>query len=256
MPGKQTILQTNQKTWDKVAYKYYTKATALPYWGPYHICKKKNLLGNVKGKTLLEVGSGSGLSIKYLMQKGAKKIFAFDISPEQNKIASSENKKHIENGSVVLFQSPMEKKITLPEKVDIVYSIYAIGWTVDPIKTLKNIYSYLKEGGLFVWSWEHPDFNRTAFGDGKVAYQYSYFDKESYKIKRWKDSGGVYLYPRTVSYWFKSLKEAGFEVIDFLEPEPEKFSKENKDIKASNGYYYYKKALTVPCTMIFICKKM
>ncbi|QED50007.1 class I SAM-dependent methyltransferase [Cytobacillus dafuensis] len=39
---------------------------------------------------------------------------------------------------------------------DIVYSIYAFGWTTDLPTTLKYIYFYLKKDGSFIFSWEHP----------------------------------------------------------------------------------------------------
>ena len=253
---KKRILEANEKTWDEVAEKYHNGATALPYWGPYKVFGNKNLLGNVRDKILLEIGFGSGLSIKYLMNKGAKKIYGLDISSEQVKIATTENKNCLDKQKVFLFKSKMEKKIKLPVKVDIVYSIYAVGWTVSPKKTLDNIYSYLKKGGLFVWSWEHPDFNRTSIKGDKVYYDYSYFDKDSYKIRRWKNTkDGVYLYPRTVAFWFNQLRDAGFDVESYFEPEPEYFSEKQKDGNSDNLYYFSKKAKMVPCTMIFVCRK-
>lgn len=249
-------LKANEKTWDEVA-EQFSKSAALPYWGPYHASQNsKNLIGKIKGNVLLEIGCGSGRSINYLMERGAKRIYGLDFSEEQIKIAENKNSKWISDDKVKLYQDAMEKKIKFPEKIDIVYSIYALGWTFGPDKTLGNIYSYLKPGGRFVWSWEHPDFNRTIFKNGKVIYDYSYFDKEVYHIKNWKDSTkGAYLYPRTVSFWFDALKRAGFAVVDYLEPEPEYFSKKHRDLKQDGAYYYYKKAKIVPSTMIFVCEK-
>lgn len=249
-------LKANKDTWDEVA-ELFRWGSALPYWGPYRICQNnKKLIGTIKDKTFLEVGFGSGKSISYLMKNGAKKVYALDISEEQVKIAEENNRKWVDDGRVKLIASEMEKKIKLPEKVDTIYSIYAIGWTLDHENTLKNIYSYLKKGGRFVWSWEHPDFNRTAWEKGKVVYEYSYFDKDLYHIKSWKKSKkGAYMYPRTVSFWFQALQKVGFAVVDYLEPEPEYFKPKEKNAKGENLYYYYKKAKTVPNTMIFVCEK-
>ena len=66
------------------------------------------------------------------------------------------------------FEDSILKLASLKEKVsdsgfsipegyfDIVYSIYAFGWTVDLVHSLKMVSKYLKSGGIFVFSWDHP----------------------------------------------------------------------------------------------------
>jgi SAM-dependent methyltransferase len=49
----------------------------------------------------------------------------------------------------------MEQALELCD-VDVIFSIYAIGWTLDPAATFRNMAAYLKPGGRFVWSWGHP----------------------------------------------------------------------------------------------------
>ncbi len=246
-------LLTNQKAWDAVSQDFHVPGSSLPYWGPYRVGQHDSLIGSIKGKTFLEIGCGCGLSIKYLMERGAKNIYGLDLSSDQIKIAEVENQLWIEKQKVELFQSPMEEKVSLPELVDTVYSIYAIGWTTNAKTTLKNIASYLKKGGRFVWSWEHPDFNGTEYQEGKVSFHDSYFDKEPYFVENWKGSNGIYLYPRTLSFWFDELRKAGFRVTEFLEPEPTYFNEKQKT--QEDGYYFYKKAETIPATMIFVCEK-
>ncbi len=47
----------------------------------------------------------------------------------------------------------MEEEVDIPKGYfDIVYSIYALGWTSDLRKTLELIHSYVKPGGRFVFS--------------------------------------------------------------------------------------------------------
>lgn len=47
----------------------------------------------------------------------------------------------------------MEEEGDIPKGYfDIVYSIYALGWTSNLGKTLELIYSYLKPGGSFIFS--------------------------------------------------------------------------------------------------------
>lgn len=39
---------------------------------------------------------------------------------------------------------------------DIVYSIYAIGWSTDLRAIFQHAFACLKQGGIFVFSWDHP----------------------------------------------------------------------------------------------------
>ena len=166
--------RANQRTWDKVV-DLFVDASALPAWGPFSAGKNLNLLGNVKGKIFLEIGCGSGRSIKYLTDKGVKKVYGLDFSKNQIKESKKYNKSAIQKGKVKLFNTPMEKRVDI-EPVDIVFSIYALGWTQEPKKTLKNIYTYLKPGGEFIWSWDHTFNTNVAYKDGKYVVVYSYHE--------------------------------------------------------------------------------
>jgi SAM-dependent methyltransferase len=77
-----------------------------------------------------------------------------------------------------------EKDPGLPHNYfDIVYSIYAIGWTVDLRKTLQHAFNYLKAGGVFIFSWEHPLHNRIKYeNDSYVVYK-SYHEEDYIRVK-------------------------------------------------------------------------
>lgn len=56
-----------------------------------------------------------------------------------------------------LINTPMESDCGLPtDYFDVVYSIYALGWTVDLNTTIDRISRYLKRGGILIFSWDHP----------------------------------------------------------------------------------------------------
>ncbi|MCA9381915.1 class I SAM-dependent methyltransferase [Candidatus Dojkabacteria bacterium] len=254
MPSKRSskeIISENQKTWDKVADQF-VNASSLPDWGPFGVGSDLNLFPQIKGKTFLEIGCGSGRSIKYLTKKGAKKVYGLDISSEQIKEATKHNKKEIELGEVELIQGSMEKKLKI-EPVDYVYSVYAIGWTPEPEKTLKNIYSYLKPGGLFIWSWDHTIFSDVSYEDGKFVVIYSYHDENLLAIKDWKAKGSTAnITYRKTSTWFQLLRKAGFEIDAYYEPEPRNLNRGHEDPKK---YYSIQKAKLVPSSFVFVCRK-
>lgn len=247
----QKIISENQSTWDKVA-DLFVNASALPVWGPFGIGDDLNLIPEIEGKTFLEIGCGSGRSTKYLTEKGAKKVYGLDVSAKQIEEATVYNQKEIKQGKVELIQGSMEEKINI-EPVDFVFSIYAIGWTPEPEKTLQNIHSYLKPGGLFVWSWDHTFFTDVQYEDGKFVVVYAYHEENLLAIKNWKKEGvTANITYRKTSTWFQLMQNAGFEIVGYHEPKPKNLSRGHGDpVK----YYSIQKAEKIPCSFIFVCKK-
>ncbi len=241
----------NQKTWNIVANDFF-EASALPEWGPFGVGEDKDFFSGIQGKVFLEVGCGSGRSIKYLIEHGANKVYGIDISKVQLDEAKRYNQEAVNEGNIELFQVPMEQKITLAP-VDAVFSVYALGWTQDPQTTLANIHSYLKQGGLFVWSWDHAFFSDVQFKDGNFVVVHNYHDEKPLVIKDWKREGTLaHLTYRKSSTWFQLLTAAGFEVVAYHEPAPINM---RRGYEGTGKYYSIEKALKVPATFIFVCRK-
>jgi SAM-dependent methyltransferase len=246
-------LQANRVVWNQAADKYDKPANALPSWGPYHVCKHDStLIGSIQGATFLEIGFGAGYSIRYLMENGAEHVTGIDLSDRQMEIATERNKRWVDEGRVRLVRSPMEERVPLEAPVDTVFSLYALGWTLDLRATLENIYSYLKPGGRLVFSWEHPLFPITEYAAEQVHFRSPYFRSGEYRLNDWQPGTTAFMHARSVADWFHELRDAGFQVQQYLEPAPEHFSEQQQDV-ANGQYYYRERALIVPATMIFVC---
>lgn len=244
-------LTDNEKTWDLV-YEDFLKATALPKWGMFSAGENLNLIPEIKDKIFLEIACGSGASIKYLLEHGASKIYGLDISKKQLTEAAKLNKQAVETGKVKLFHQPMEQKLDI-EPVDVVFSVYGLGWTLDPNTTLANIYSYLKPGGLLIWSWDHSFFSDVEYQDGKFVVAHSYHTEKPITLPNWKGKGSdAHLTYRKTATWFKLLTGAGFTITGYYEPEPIDM---NRGFAEPDRYYSIDKAKKVPATMIFVCQK-
>ncbi|MDQ6984681.1 MAG: methyltransferase domain-containing protein [Candidatus Dojkabacteria bacterium] len=146
----------------------------------------------------------------------------------------------------------MEERLSIYEKVDIVFSIYALGWSFDLEKTLKNIKSYLKPNGKFIFSWEHPMYSRFEYQNNVMAITKSYnYDGERFESS-WVGTDGVYIQHRKISTWVNALTNAGFTVRRFKELEAEKFSYQPKS-NDPNKYYSKVRAKLITPTMFFEC---
>ena len=139
------------------------------------------------------------------------------------------------------------------EQVDTIFSIYGIGWSQDPQKTLANIHSYLKPGGHFIWSWDHAFFADVGYENEKYVVQHSYHDEELRELKNWKKEGctASLIYRKTDS-WFRLLLAAGFEIVGYHEPKPKSLYRAHAE---PEKYYSMQKAELVPASFIFVCRK-
>ena len=243
-------LATNQKAWDIVAPKF-RGVCALPTWGPFDVCKDRDLLGDITSQTVLEVGCGSGHSLAYLIQKGVKKAYGLDFSATQLAFAAELNREAIEADSMQLIHSPMEHSIDI-QPVDLIVSVYAMGWTRDPQALFQNLWSYLKPSGRLIWSWGHQLFDKVQYENERFVLQKSYFDETPRFSPSWGASNGVYMQNHTIATWFRYQTEAGFLVRDLLEPQPLSTAEAPDD---PARYYSAAKAKHVPGTIIFVCEK-
>lgn len=149
------MLQINKAGWDEVATQF-SGITALPVYGPFMETEDVlKVFDDVRGRRVLEIGCGDGHSLVYMASHGAEELWGLDLSPVQ--IASASRNLEARGICAKLFTAPMEADIGLPrEYFDIVFSIYGLGWTTDLPGTLDLVVQYLKPGGCFIFSWEHP----------------------------------------------------------------------------------------------------
>lgn len=158
-------LAINRAGWDRVAADFHG-STALPEYGPLAPTDDTlHLIEHVTDLRVLELGCGSGHSLKYLAERGAGELWGLDLSPVQ--IAFAEETLRPFASRVHLVESPMEANPGIPLGCfDLVYSIYGLGWTTDLAATLSLVARYLRPGGAFVMSGEHPAYGCLEW-DGK-----------------------------------------------------------------------------------------
>lgn len=203
------ILSMNKEGWEKTAERYYGR-TALPDYGPFSLSEEQlHLFGPIAGKKILDIGCGSGHSLQYMGNEGAQELWGLDLSTKQ--IETAEKLLRVQQSKVTLFESPMEENPGLPlEYFDVAYSIYALGWTVDLQKTLSNIHSYLKPGGTFIFSWEHPIHDRLTYENSSFTFKKSYNIEGPEYNEAWHNH--VVIHHRKLSTYINTLIETGFTI--------------------------------------------
>lgn len=253
MTTEPDAIKENRETWNRVC-DLFVDASALPDWGPFGVGGDLDLLGEIGGKTFLDIGCGSGRSVAYLLQSGARKVYGLDLSPRQLEEARRFNADSVQSGHAVFLEGRMEDRLDL-EPIDAVVSVYAVGWTVSPADTFRNIFACLKPGGLFAWSWDHTFFTDVQYDEetSEFVVRYSYHDEHPLVLEDWRKQGArAYITYRKTSTWFRLLGEAGFDIVGYHEPEPRNLNRAHDD---PHKHYSIQKASKVPSSFIFVCRK-
>jgi len=243
------FIEMNKKGWNDLikANKPFSN-TILPEYGPF--LKKNendiNILDNVKGAKVLDIGCGEGESLEYIYNKGAAEIWGIDISEEQIKRAQNRFPQFKERFIV----GPMESEINIPNNYfDYIISIFSIGYTSDLYKTLLNANKYLNRDGTLIISWTHPFYYCLDVVDDNVVVSKSYFDENSEIITKGPDKVNLAQKNLMISTIINTANEAGFYV--------EKMYEEETVMKDDvNGYIsnFWKKEKTVNCPSTIIIK--
>lgn len=249
---KTEILKQNQRSWNTVAH-HFNGVDALPSFGPFaQNDEELHLFELIQDKKVLDIGCGSGHSLAYMANQGAAELWGVDFSEKQIETA----KETLKGFQVNLHCAAMEENIDLPKDYfDVVYSVYAIGWTTDLESTFNLIYSYLKPGGYFLFSWDHPLYAHLQSENGLLSLKGSYQEEGMTRYENFKGEDAPVAIPkRKFSTYLNSLIKAGFTIEEVVETDVPNQLK-NTESEVSDRYYSLYKAQKFPTTMIIKARK-
>ncbi len=182
-----------------------------------------SLLPDLAGKTVLDLGCGFGENCIRYVDKGAKRVVGVDISEKMLAVAESENS----HKSIKYLKMPMEDIGELREHFDVVVSSLAIQYVEDYQGLVNNIYNLLNDGGVLVFSQEHPI--NTCFSSGsrwtkdengkKLYANVEYYSVDGVRESTWFVDG-VKKYHRTLSTVINTLIGSGLRIDKIIEPVP------------------------------------
>jgi SAM-dependent methyltransferase len=242
--------QFNKTAWNDLITSNSTYSNAsLPNYGPFMSNESTlRLFKDIKDKKVLELGCASGKSLEFLANKGASELWGIDISKEQIKQAQSLN---IKNSHFYI--STMEENPGLPANYfDYVVSLYSIGYSSKPTKTIRLASSYLKQGGSFILSWSHPFFNCLDIQDNNIIIKHNYNDESPQTITKGSAKINVLQHNLKISTLVNTMIELGLVIDKIIEEEPD----ENHKLNNYDSPYFNKDKLKcAPTTLIIIAHK-
>ena len=188
--------------------------------GEWHVLK--NMLPDFQGKSVLDLGCGYGWHCIYAKEQGAKNVIGVDLSKKMIDKAK-ENSKEL---SIVYYQMPIEDIEFEKEQFDIIFSSLTFHYIQNLDAIFRKINQFLKKGGSFVFSMEHPVFTSRAeqdwFKDEKGNWLHWPVDQYQDEGVRQTNFLGhqVIKYHRTVASILNTVINSGFSIKEISEPKP------------------------------------
>jgi SAM-dependent methyltransferase len=211
----------NAAAWDRHSAAYQAGArlpTNVAHYGPDIPTEAElRLLGDVKGKRILELGCGGAQCSIAFAKQGASAI-GVDFSAEQ--LAFARRLCDREGAKVELRQSDLADLAFLTsDSVDIAFSAYTFGYVEDLGRVFRQIHRVLKVGAPLVFSLPHPAYDMIDDdADPALLVRRSYFDRSPIDYE-W--NGIAFTdYHHTISDLYMSLVRSSYRVEQILEPEP------------------------------------
>ncbi|MEZ5095194.1 MAG: class I SAM-dependent methyltransferase [Nocardioides sp.] len=224
--GEEESRRANGPDWDRYADEYQATHGAFLgdvgfVWGPEGLTEEAaGVLGDVRGRDVLEVGSGAGQCSRWVRAQGGRAI-GLDLSHRQ-----LQHSRRLDEATGVAVPSVRGTATDLPfahDSFDIVFSSFgALQFVAELDRAVAETARVLRPHGRFAFSITHP--TRWVFPDdpgpeGLTATQ-SYWDRTPYVEV--DDATGVVSYVehhRTLGDWVDVLARHGFAVVALVEPE-------------------------------------
>lgn len=245
----------NRGWWDADADAYHAEhgsflGAADFVWCPENVREADaHLLGDVRGRAVLEVGCGGAMCSRWLAGQGARPV-AFDLSGGMLRHAVQLAERS--GVGVPLVQADAEHLPFRDASFDIAFTAFgAIQFVADSARLMREVARVLRPGGRWVFATTHP--TRWAFPDDPgprgLTATMSYFDRTPY-VEFDENGEATYVeHHRTFGDRVREITAAGLHLVDVVEPEwPAGHTREW-------GQWSPLRGAILPGTAIYVCEK-
>jgi ubiquinone/menaquinone biosynthesis C-methylase UbiE len=222
------------------------------------------MIGNVKGKRVLDLSCGEGYNTRILAKRGAR-VVGVDFSEKMVKLASQKEKKE-KLGITYRVSDATDLKEFKNECFDIVTCMMALMDIERYDDAISEVGRVLKKNGRFVFSITHPCFDFDAKTGGQPLAEWKYeegtesteekkalhlevknyfgFTKSEilWDMKRLAKPFKTTSFHRTLTDYFQALHKNGFLVARLVEPKPTS--------RGAEKYHSLRKHMKIPHSII------
>lgn len=243
------LTEKARKDWNRMAENYQAfREEQGTYNELVEVPAMLSLIGDVKGKKVLDAGCGYGYYSVLLAKRGAT-VTGIDISERMIELA----KKNTRKASVEcqFFVCDLQDlSVFIKNSFDMVISSIVVGYLDDLEKAFSEVFRVLKGNGVFAFSENHPLLKGSWEKDSKGKRLHwnidNYFNRSVRTIKWGTQNGNIIETSsrhRTVQDYFDALTASGLVVERLVEPEPTDPTTSNN--RASKEHYARAKRILI-----------
>lgn len=196
-----------------------------------------DLLGDIRGKDVLDIGCGEGANTRTLARLGPRSMHGVDIAENFLRAARDEETR---SPLGIRYARASAQALPLPDaQFDVATAFMCMMDLPDQPAAFREAQRVLRRGGVFQFSIIHPCFStqrKTLRGEQRRAIGVQtggYFDRIEGDIERWTFGSApddlkakhplfeVPRFHRTLSEWMNMLIDAGLTIDRLAEPRPD-----------------------------------
>lgn len=212
----------NATAWDQAASAYLADArfpTDVAHYG-HDIGTEADfrLLGDLRGKRVLELGCGAAHNSVVFAKQGA---IAIGVDQSGEMLAAARQLAEREEVRVELREGDLaDLAFVRADSVDVVFSANAFGFVDDLNRVFRQVHRVLRTGAPLVFSLAHPACHLVDWDhpEQPLLVRRSYFDTEPIEYRRYGATFTEYHHP--IADLHTALVRASFSVDTLLEPAP------------------------------------
>jgi len=207
-----------------------------------------NLLGNLHGKSLIDIGCGPGVYSVEFAKRGAN-VLGVDISRKM--LDKARNNAKMTNMKLTLQKADAHSLPYTDDSFDVAVLIL----TILNSQMVEEAARVLKPGGLLLYSDTHPIIESKGKWEGndigavRIVEDYFLQDKREWRIKPSpRRTITLKYYTRTIEQSVNMIADAGFKILRIVEPKP------GRDVKKSDPVHY-DRCSRIPFFIIYLAQK-
>jgi SAM-dependent methyltransferase len=218
--GSPRYIRKNRRYWDGASDEYQKEhASQLnrfdrPVWGVWGIPESKlQVLGDVRGRDVLEYGCGGGQWSIYLAKMGARPV-GLDLSIEQ--LGHARRLMARAGVHVPVVNADAERAPFADASFDVVMCDHGAMTFADPYRTVPEVARLLRPGGVFAFNIASA-LHFVCWNDERDALD-ERLSRAYFGMRVWDQESVDFMLP--YGEWIRLFRANGFVVEDLIEPRP------------------------------------
>lgn len=209
-------MNETRRWWEETAASFQDEANVSVGldWGPGVPSEHLDVLPDIDGLDVVELGCGGGQLGVGVAERGAARVVGVDLSRAQLNFAAELIAEH--GVPMTVIEGDVQRLPLAADVADLAVSAYVLQWVPDLQDTFKEAARILRPGGDLVCSLPHPFYGVVDVEDG--GFDRSYHEPEAVRYSESGIDPDQILHYRRVSDILRALRRAGFTLERFVEP--------------------------------------